>query len=72
MLAYGLWPFVPSLGAGLMQLIVAPLVGWVQFVLEQIGGVSWSGVQVPAFSGYWLGLLYLALLLTWRKRVRPV
>lgn len=59
---------VPALGIGVIS-FVAPFCGWLLFVVENLGGRSWSVVDVPAFSAYWIPITYGALLLTWREKI---
>lgn len=58
------------LGVGLMDGLVGPLAGWLGFATDNLGG-EWAALSVPAFSGYWLLLVYGVLLFTWRPRLRP-
>jgi competence protein ComEC len=60
---------VPAVAQGIMSMVVAPLVGWIYWVVGTLSAPSWSVLSVPAFSGYWIALLYLAALATWRRRV---
>jgi competence protein ComEC len=70
MLAHLLSFAVAPLGVGLMVGLVGPLAGWLDFVTESLGG-EWAAVSVPAFSGYWLLLVYGLMLVLWRPRLRP-
>jgi competence protein ComEC len=67
--AYVVSFMIPSLGVGLLNVIAAPMAGWVLWVSDHLGGHSWSSVAVPAFSAYWLVLIYGLMLLTWRVRI---
>lgn len=62
-----LWP---SGAAILMSGAVDPLVSFIRLPLELFGGLSFSS-QLPAFSGYWLVLIYGLMLMFVRQRVRP-
>jgi ComEC/Rec2-related protein len=59
-----------SLSTGMMVSVVEPLSGWLLFVTDHLGG-DWAAITVPAFSGYWLFLIYGLLILVWRMRLRP-
>ena len=58
------------LAVGLMVGLVGPLAGWLGFATDHLGG-EWAAISVPAFSGYWLLLIYGLLLFLWRPRLRP-
>lgn len=61
---------LPSVAAGIMVLVVAPLSGWVLFVTDALGK-PWAALQVPGFSGYWVLLAYGLMLSVWSVRLRP-
>lgn len=57
------------LGGGMLMLITQSLVGWILWLIEHLGGQTWSSVRVPGFSAYLLVPVYGALLFTWRPRI---
>jgi len=59
-----------AISTGIMVALVGPLSGWLLFITDRLGG-GWSALSVPAFSGYWLLLVYGLMLLIWRMRLRP-
>jgi competence protein ComEC len=61
--------FVP-VAVGLIQLLVAPLSGWTLMVVEFLGSQAWSSLKVQTFSGYWVALLYLLVLMLGRFKAR--
>lgn len=65
---FGLWP---ALGAGMMVGIVQPLSGWVLWVVEMFGSLSFAAISVPAFSAWWMVPYYGLMLAFWRPRARP-
>lgn len=65
---FGLWP---ALGAGMMVGIVQPLSGWVLWVVEMFGSLSFAAISVPAFSAWWMVPYYALMLAFWRPRARP-
>ena len=71
MLAHAVAGFAPAVGDGLYRLVVEPLMGWIEAVVNVLGTPAWASSRVPAFSAYWLVPLYASLLLLWRPRVRP-
>jgi ComEC/Rec2-related protein len=71
-LAHGISPVLPSLSAGISILVIEPLAGWVLFVVNSLGNLSFAAFQPAAFSAYWMLPYFGVVLLTWRPRVRPV
>lgn len=62
--------FVSSaIATGIMLAVVQPLSGWLLFVTDHLGG-GWAAITIPAFSGYWLLLIYGLMLIGWRVRLR--
>jgi competence protein ComEC len=61
----------PAIGAGVMQVVVEPMVGFLLAVVRQIGGGPLSALEVPPFSGYWLPFAYCLIALLWQVRPRP-
>jgi competence protein ComEC len=59
-----------SVCAGLMLMLVRPLIGWVSLSVGLLGSWSLASIEVPTFSAYWLIPIYGLLLMTWRKHVR--
>jgi ComEC/Rec2-related protein len=68
--SYAVNPLLPGLASWLMAAAVAPLTGWIYWVLGTFGGLSWSSLSTPAIGGYWLVAFYCGCLALWRKRVR--
>ena len=69
--AHALSGIVPSLSAGLMAVIVENLSGWVIWVANLFGNLSFASLPIPPFSAYWMAPYYLAFLMIWRPRARP-
>jgi competence protein ComEC len=60
------WPIgllLPNLHAAVLNLVAAPLAGWILFVTDAFGGLPWTFIQLPEFSAYWLILYYSVFLL---------
>lgn len=62
----------PAVAAGILSALVAPWTASMAAIVEWFGSQTWSAVEVPAFSAWWVVAAYLALLAAWRKRARPV
>jgi competence protein ComEC len=70
MVSLVLFPIIPPLSVGIMKLLVGPLAGYLLLVVEQLGSLQVSAMEVPQFSAYLLILFYGALILAWRPHVR--
>ena len=70
--AHAISSLVPSLATGVMLVIVQPLTGWVLWVAETFGSLSFAAVEVSAFSAWWMVPYYALLLALWRPKPRPV
>ena len=70
--ALPLFGLLPALSVGLMVGIVQPLSGWVLWVVQSFGSLSFAAFQVPTFSPWWIAPYYAFCLLLWRPRARPV
>ncbi|HZH98813.1 MAG TPA: ComEC/Rec2 family competence protein [Fimbriimonadaceae bacterium] len=71
LLSWLTWGIVPSFSSFLMKFLVEPLTGWILLVVESLGNVNWSAVEVPAFSPWLMVLYYGGFVLLWRRRARP-
>lgn len=69
--AHAMSGIVPALSAGLMVGVVEPLSGWVLWVVDTLGPLSFASLSIPAFSAYWMLPYYGVLILFWRPRARP-
>ncbi len=59
-----------AIATGIIVAVVEPLSGWLLFVTDRLGA-DWAAINVPAFSGYWVLLIYGLMLVVWRLRLRP-
>jgi len=66
-MGYFLYLLIPSIGAGLAVVVTGPCVGVILWMLDKVS--SPAPLDVPAFSAYWLPVIYGLLLLTWRQRI---
>lgn len=60
--------FISTAFAQGLMLVVSSTAVYVSAVIEWFGSENYT-VHFPAFSGYWLTIVYGAMLLTWRPRV---
>ena len=65
--AYAVSFVSPALAQGMIGFVAIP-VGWFEAVLEAFGQDGWN-LSVPAFSGYFLVIVYGFSLMTWRHRI---
>lgn len=62
----------PSIGAALAKLILDPIVGFLQWILELFGNLTISTTPVPYLSGLMVAAIYFCMgVLFVRERVRP-
>jgi competence protein ComEC len=59
----------PIGGSFLMQWLVAPCIDWIRTAVHAVSQVSTTSVMVPAFSPYWLLVVYVLAILLWRPRL---
>jgi ComEC/Rec2-related protein len=59
----------PIGGSFLMQWLVAPCIDWIRTAVHAVSLVSTTSVMVPAFSSYWLLVVYVLAILMWRPRL---
>lgn len=62
---------IPFAAPMVLQFPVGLGVSWLYWVIETLGPLSWSAIDVPGFNGYWLIPIYAALLAVWRFKPRP-
>ncbi len=62
----------PPLCAGLMQVVVEPLTGYLIMMVHVFGDPEWAAIKVPEFNAYWLVLIYGVGILLWRPRSRAL
>ncbi len=60
----------PIIASGLSKMLIEPLAGWIRFIVDQIGTLSWSTFSIPQPSIYLIFLLYVLFLMLWRPYVR--
>ena len=70
--AHAIAGLLPALATGIMIVIVQPLTGWVLWVTEAFGSLSFAAAEVPAFSPWWMIPYYALLLAFWKPKPRPV
>lgn len=61
---------VPLLGVGAYKVIVEPMVGWVMACVHSLGSPTWSVLQTPSFSPYWIALVYFLFASLYRFKRR--
>jgi competence protein ComEC len=59
----------PIGGSFLMAWLVAPCIDWIRTAVHTVSLVSTTSVMVPAFSPYWLLVVYVLAILMWRPRL---
>jgi competence protein ComEC len=67
----GISPMMLAVAAGLMRVVVGPLLDALQVIVQFFGSLPFAAIEVPEFSAYWLLPIYGSMLLAWRKHVRP-
>jgi competence protein ComEC len=67
--AWAVAPALPEVACGLVRLI-EPLVGWLFWTTDTLGGLPLAAVEVPAFGWPWLLVVYGAFLGVWRLCAR--
>lgn len=70
-----LYFIVPAASVWISQSLVSPLVGWIMFVVDSLGGImERTALSVPPFNGYLLGVFYIGLFLLWKpvRRAAPL
>ncbi|MBX3118464.1 MAG: ComEC/Rec2 family competence protein [Fimbriimonadaceae bacterium] len=61
---------LPAVSAGILAIFVTPFVGWISWVVNGLGSLSFAAMEIPAFNALWLVPIYAALIALWRPRVR--
>lgn len=69
-LSAGAFVLGSPLGAAVLRLAVAPLLGWMEWIVHFFAQSPVLRLEFPPFSGYWLALLYGIALWMWRPSVR--
>lgn len=67
MIAY-VGSFLSTAFAHGLMLVVSSTAAYVSVIIEWLGSENYT-IRFPAMSGYWLTIVYGAMLLTWRPRV---
>lgn len=61
---------LPAMATDLSQVFIEPLAGWIRFIVEQTGSLSWSTFSIPKPSAYLIFLIYFLFLMLWRPHAR--
>ncbi|MFZ4509175.1 MAG: ComEC/Rec2 family competence protein, partial [Fimbriimonas sp.] len=69
MLAQGLATFRPELSAWVLSNLYAPLCGWLMYVVDSLGSLSWASTDLPAIPIWFWIPYYCVGLIWWRKRL---
>ncbi|HJP82770.1 MAG TPA: ComEC/Rec2 family competence protein [Fimbriimonadaceae bacterium] len=70
MVAFAASPFFPALSEWLSAWLLSPLVQFVEKTALMFGNLSISSIPTLSFNGYWLVLIYGALLLRAKEPIR--